>query len=139
MTARTCAGVHHELRRRRGSAVGLPCAHPECYRPAAGWGLLGHPTNIGYDSRGKVVKWSTDLGDYAPMCRSHNGQRDGGGNWTLCPRGHARIAWGTTPNGQCRGCRREWDREARSRRKTSRPTAGTKPTPGADNTERGRS
>lgn len=83
------------------------------------------------------MKWSTNYEDYVPMCRSHNGQRDGGGNWTLCPRGHARIAFGTTPSGACRGCRREWDREARARRKTSRQTAGTIAQQGTDtNTER---
>lgn len=137
MTARTYEGVHYELRRRHGSAVGLPCAHPTCDRPAIGWGLLGHPTNIGYNSRGTVVKWSTNYDDYVPMCRTHNSQRDGGGNWTLCPRGHARIAWGTVPNGACRGCRREWDREARARRKTSRQSAGTIAQQGTDtNTER---
>lgn len=137
MTARTYEGVHHELHRRRGSAVGLPCAHPDCDTPAIGWGLLGHPTNIGYNQRGTVVKWSTNYEDYVPMCRSHNGQRDGGGNWTLCPRGHARIAFGTTPSGACRGCRREWDREARARRKTSRQTAGIIAQQGTDtNTER---
>lgn len=136
MNARTYEGVHQELRRRRGSAVGLPCAHPTCDLPAIGWGLLGHPTNIGYDSHGTVVKWSTDYDAYVPMCRRHNSQRDGGGNWTLCPRGHARIAWGTTPNGMCRGCRRAVDREARARRKTSRQTARTTAQTGTTNTER---
>lgn len=134
MTARTYGSVHNELRRRRGSAVGLLCAHPDCDRLAAGWGLLGHPTHIGYNAHGTVVKWSTDLDAYVPMCRSHNSQRDCGGNWTLCPRGHARIAWGTTQSGQCRGCRREWDREARARRKTSTPT-GADPAHQGTNTE----
>lgn len=126
MTARTYKSVHESLRRTRGSAVGRPCAHPDCDRPADGWGLGGHPTHIGYNGgQGKVVRWSTDLDAYEPMCARHNAQLDHGGNWSLCPRGHARIAWGTNTRGHCRGCLREWNREAHARRKTSRQTAGT--------------
>lgn len=137
MTARTYKGVHRALRAARGSAVGRPCEGPDCDRPATGWGLVGHPTQFGYQADGRAVSWSLDLDAYAPLCTRHNSQKDGGGNWTLCPRGHARIAWGTDGHGHCLGCKRERDREYARRRRTSRQTAGTIAQQGTDtNTER---
>lgn len=138
MSARTYAGVHKALRRVRGSAVGKRCAHPECDRSAQGWGLVGHPTTIGTVDGGRLVRFSTDLDAYAPLCARHNAQRDHGGNWTACPKGHVRTVWGTDATGTCRGCNREYMRAYRAR-STSRHMAGTTPTPGIDNPERGRS
>lgn len=123
------SATHKALKRERGSAIGQPCAAPDCTALADGWGLIAHPTVFGTES-GRPVSWSRDLRDYAPLCKSHNGQKDGGGNWTRCPRGHVRAVWGTTPSGHCRGCARERSREARARRKTSTPT-------GADHAHQG--
>ncbi len=105
--ARTYDGVHKALERIRGRAVGRPCSHPMCDRLATGWGLYGPPTHIGHDSHGKRVRWSVHLDAYRPMCPAHNAQRDHGGNWSACARGHARIAWGVDSRGTCRGCQRE--------------------------------
>ena len=118
--ARTYTGIHKALRRERGSAVGEPCAAPHCDRLATGWGLVARPTTIGATG-GKLVRFSTDLDAYEPTCTSHNAQRDHGGNWTLCPKGHVRSVWGTDSTGTCRGCNREYMRGYR-RRKTSPPT-----------------
>lgn len=126
--ARTYGGVHKALIRHRGSAVGRPCAAPGCTSTASGWGLIEHPTTIGA-AGGKVLRFSTDLDAYAPTCTRHNSQRDHGGNWTLCPKGHVRAVWGTDSTGTCRGCNREYMREYR-RRKTSTPT-------GADHAHQG--
>jgi hypothetical protein len=125
--------VHYSLVKTRGSAVGLPCSHPDCDRPSTGWALLDHPTHIVINSHGKPVRLSTDLDAYGPACARHNAQRDHGGNWTLCPHGHVRVIWGTDSKGTCRGCNRFG-------RKTSRQQAGTiAHTVSTDNNERGRS
>lgn len=121
MTKSTYSGVHRALRAARGSAVGRPCEGPDCDRLATGWGLIGHPTTFGMNGD-KSVRWSNDLDAYAPLCTRHNSQRDRGGSWTLCPRGHARIAWGADRGGNCRGCVRERAREYYA--KTSRRMAG---------------
>jgi hypothetical protein len=113
--ARTYDGVHKALNRVRGRAVGRTCVHPECDRPATGWALIGHPTHLGVNSHGKKVRWSIHLGDYSPACARHNAQRDHGGNWSRCGRGHARVAWGVNSRGDCRGCVRERTRERRRR------------------------
>lgn len=128
MTARTYGSVHEALRRERGSAVGKPCAAPGCGRPANGWGLTTRPTSFSAKA-GAALGYSTDLDAYAPLCASHNAQRDHGGDWHSCPRGHVRLVWGTTNGGHCRGCRREWSREYNARQK-SRRLAGSTPTPG---------
>lgn len=133
MTAPTYDAVHLALVRTRGSAVGAPCSHPTCDRPSTGWALLDHPTHIVLNSHGKPVRLSTDPDAYGPACSRHNAQLDHGGNWTLCPHGHVRFLWGTDSKGTCRGCQRY------RHRKTSRQTAGTTPTTGTYNTERGRS
>lgn len=113
--ARTYDGVHKALNRIRGRAVGRPCAHPECDRAATGWGLYGMPSHIGRNSHGKRVRWSIHLDAYRPMCSRHNAQRDHGGNWSRCARGHARIAWGVDSRGDCKACARERTRERRRR------------------------
>ncbi|MDQ0614807.1 hypothetical protein QF046_002448 [Microbacterium sp. W4I4] len=105
--ARTYDGVHKALNRARGRARGRKCAHPECDRPATGWALIGHPTHIGVNSHGKKVRFSIHLDDYSATCSRHNSQHDHGGNWTRCPRGHARAAWGVDTRGTCKGCVRE--------------------------------
>lgn len=105
--------VHQELRHERGDAVGRPCVAPGCRRLADGWGL-GDATHYGHDGDARV-RWSVDLDDYAPLCVTHNNQLDRGGDWTYCPRGHVRAAWGTAANGMCRGCDRERSRERRRR------------------------
>ncbi len=116
-TARTYAGVHRALRRQRGSAVGQPCVN--CGRPADGWGLIAAPTHIGpHPDHGRKVRWSVHLDAYRPLCRSCNSLRDHGGSWSLCPAGHARVAWGTS-GGRCRGCRRD----ARSRERAAKRAA----------------
>ncbi|GEC74001.1 hypothetical protein GCM10010213_01470 [Microbacterium maritypicum] len=112
----------------RGAAIGQPCAAPDCATPADGWGLIAPPTVFGKDG-GRAVAWSRDLGDYAPLCKRHNGQKDGGGNWTWCPRGHVRTVWGTDSHGHCVGCQRERNREYRALQK-SRRLAGSTPTQG---------
>lgn len=61
MAGEVYARIHRTLVAERGSAVGVPCAHPTCDRPATGWALVGHPTHIGTDSHGKPVRMSTDL------------------------------------------------------------------------------
>ncbi|QPE04454.1 hypothetical protein IT882_15165 [Microbacterium schleiferi] len=104
MSAPSYDQVHYALKRERGSAVGLPCSHPDCDRPSSGWALLDHPTHIVINSHGKPVRISTDLDAYGPACTRHNAQRDHGGNWTLCPHGHVRFLWGTDSKGTCRGC-----------------------------------
>ncbi len=108
--------VHADLLRLRGSAVGLPCVAPGCTRLADGWALVGEPTNWGEKSEGgaKIVRWSTDLRDYAPCCDSHNHQLDAGGDWQHCPKGHYRLTWGVDAKGECRGCRRERRRRLRA-------------------------
>ena len=106
MSAPSYDQVHLALKRERGSAVGLPCSHPDCDRPSSGWALLDHPTHIVINSHGKPVRISTDLDAYGPACARHNAQRDHGGNWTLCPHGHVRVVWGTDSKGTCRGCQR---------------------------------
>ncbi|MBF0673175.1 MAG: hypothetical protein IR160_11390 [Salinibacterium sp.] len=108
--------IHAELRARRGSAVGLPCVAPGCSRLADGWALVGEATNWGEksDSEDKIVRWSTDLNDYAPCCDSHNHQLDKGGDWLYCPRGHYRTTWGVDSKGECQGCRRERRRRLRA-------------------------
>ena len=121
---RTYAGVHRLLKRHRGSAVGKPCHSPGCTRLADGWGLVGTPTHIGpHPAHGRTVRWSVRLDDYAPLCDSHNAQRDRGGSWTLCPQGHARIAWGVTSTGTCRGCHRESRRRERAAKTAARAAA----------------
>ncbi|QMU98212.1 hypothetical protein FVO59_14225 [Microbacterium esteraromaticum] len=108
--------VHYLLRRDRGSAVGRPCVVPGCARLADGWGLVGEATHYGEKGGdGKPVRWSTDLNDYAPLCYSHNSQLDRGGDLLMCPRGHVRLTWGVTSNGECVGCRRERLREHKRR------------------------
>lgn len=111
--------IHAELRETRGSAVGLPCVAPGCTRLADGWALVGDATNWGEknDSDSRIVRWSTDLRDYAPCCDSHNHQLDKGGDWQHCPYGHYRLTFGTDPDGGCRGCRRERLREHKRRRR----------------------
>jgi hypothetical protein len=130
------SATHTALRKARGSAIGRPCAAPDCTDPARGWGLVGHPTNFGYE--GGKVRWSKDQDAYAPLCTRHNSQKDGGGNWALCPRGHARIAWGTDSGGHCIGCQRERHRERRALQK-SRRLAGSTPTKGTNHTQNGAS
>lgn len=103
--ASTYRGVHETLIRVRGSAVGSPCYG--CGRPATGYMRIGPATHIGRNSHGKRVKWSADLSAYEAGCASCNSRADKGGSLLLCPRGHARAAWGTTPKGECRGCVRE--------------------------------
>lgn len=106
--------MHETLRREHGSAVGRPCAAPGCRRLADGWGLVGDATHYGEKGGdGKLVRWSTDPNDYAPLCYSHNAQLDRGGDWQHCPRGHYRLTFGADPDGGCRGCRRD---RARARR-----------------------
>lgn len=122
------SATHKRLRSIRGSAIGRPCTAPDCTAPADGWGLIAHPTVFGTEG-GKAVAWSHDLSDYAPLCKRHNGQKDGGGNWTFCPRGHHRATWGTDSYGHCVGCKRERNREYRALQK-SRRLAGSTPTPG---------
>jgi len=111
--------IHNRLRETRGSAVGLPCAAPGCTRLADGWALVGEPTNWGEknDSDGAIVRWSTDLRDYAPCCDSHNHQLDKGGDWQHCPRGHYRATFGVDSKSECIGCRRERLREYKRRRR----------------------
>lgn len=121
MSKATYAAVHKRLTRTRGSAVGRPCAHPDCDQSATGWALVGHPTHIVIE-RGKSKRFSTDLDAYAPACTRHNAQQDHGGNWTLCRNGHARATWGTDCTGYCRGCAR--DRSRRQNAKTTRHAAG---------------
>lgn len=111
--ATSYAGVHAALIRLRGSAVGRPCHG--CGRPATGWMRIGPATHIGRNGHGKPVKWSTDLSAYTWGCAACNARADHGGSLTLCPRKHARVAWGTTAKGECRGCQRERNR-ARYRR-----------------------
>lgn len=128
-TARTYGGVHRALIRERGSPVGRPCAAPGCEEPSTGWGLTTHPTTIGVNGHGHLVRFSTNLDAYEPLCRSHNAQRDHGGNWLRCPQGHDRATWGADAAGTCRGCKREHDRR-RYALKTSTPT-------GADHAQQG--
>ncbi len=114
--------IHAELRRTRGSAVGHPCSAPHCVRPADGWGLVGEGLVFGAkDGNGRPddvrVRWSRDLRDYAPLCYSHNGQMDSGGDWLYCPRGHVRHAWGKDSKGECIGCRRIRLRDDKRRRR----------------------
>jgi hypothetical protein len=108
--------VHKRLQHTRGSAVGMSCVAPGCTRLADGWALVGDATNWGEksDSEGKIVRWSTDLRDYAPCCDSHNHQLDRGGDWQHCPRGHYRTTWGVDSKGECQGCRRERRRRLRA-------------------------
>lgn len=105
------------LKRQRGSATGYPCAAPGCDRQAETWALVGSPTHTGTATiRGKVatVRWSVNLDDYAPACRTHNAQLKGGGTWERCGRGHLRSEAGVNPRGQCAACRRE-DRQSPER------------------------
>lgn len=111
--------MHEMLRREFGSAVGRPCAAPGCRRLADGWGLVGEASHYGEKGGdGKIVRWSTDPKDYAPLCFSHNAQLDRGGDWQHCPRGHYRLTFGTDADGGCRGCRRDRLREHKRRRRT---------------------
>lgn len=132
MNAPRYDSLHRRLIRERGSAVGAPCAHPTCDRPASGWALLGHPTHIVINSHGKPARLSTDLDAYGPACASHNAQKDHGGNWSLCPHGHVRAVWGTDSKGTCRGC-------TRLGRKTSHQPVGRIAHTVSTNTEGGRS
>lgn len=111
--------MHEMLRREFGSAVGRPCAAPGCRRLADGWGLVGEASHFGEKGadESKIVRWSNDPNDYAPLCYSHNAQLDHGGDWLMCPSGHVRITWGVDPDGGCRGCRRERLREHKRRRR----------------------
>ena len=108
--------VHATLVHEYGSAVGRPCVAPGCTRLADGWALVGEPTNWGEksDSERRIVRWSTDLRDYAPCCDSHNHQLDRGGDWQHCPRGHYRATWGVDSKRECKGCRRERRRRLRT-------------------------
>lgn len=108
--ASTYRGVHDELVKVRGRAVGLPCAGPGCDRPASGWMLWGRPTHIGRNSHGKRVRWSIHLEDYEPGCARCNARADHGGSLTVCKRGHVRREWGATRKGECKGCARERSR-----------------------------
>lgn len=111
--------VHRELKQRRGTAAGRPCAAPGCEQPAAEWTLVGDEGTLRFDedTRGRRIRYSTDLADYQRCCVRHNRQLDNGGDWELCPHGHPRVVWGTTSNGTCRGCRRAFDRERSGRRR----------------------
>lgn len=109
--------IHADLVRLRGRAVGAPCAAPGCTSLADGWGLVGEGLIFGLkDGSGapddKPVRWSRNLRDYAPLCRSHNTQLDRGGDWLYCPRGHYRLTFGKDAKGECIGCRRMRGREA---------------------------
>lgn len=108
--------VHETLVREYGSAVGRPCVAPGCTRLANGWALVGEPTNWGEKSGSdaRIVRWSTDLRDYAPCCHTHNHQLDRGGDWQHCPRGHYRATWGVDSKSECKGCRRERRRRLRA-------------------------
>lgn len=117
---RSYAAVHQALRRVRGSAIGTPCAAPGCDRPATGWALVGRPTHLDTDARGRNCRWSVHLDAYAQTCSRHNSQLDRGGSWTLCPHGHARIAWGVNASGWCKGCSREDNRRRRAARRAAR-------------------
>ncbi|WP_405372294.1 MULTISPECIES: hypothetical protein [unclassified Microbacterium] len=103
--------VHDDLKRIRGSAVGRPCAAPDCDRLADGWGLVGEGLVFGMKNNDGLpddvlVRWSRDPRDYAPLCYSHNAQMDHGGDWLYCPRGHYRLTFGKDSKGECIGCRR---------------------------------
>lgn len=106
--------LHRALRKERGSAVGRPCAAPDCKRLADGWGLIGEASHYDMDGCARV-RYSTHLGDYTPLCYSHNAQLDKGGDWTYCPNGHHRATWGKSGTG-CRGCARESARAGSARR-----------------------
>lgn len=132
--AATYAGVHRALRRLRGSAVGKSCAAPGCRRLADGWGLITRqPTHIGpHPDHGRTVRYSVRIfTDYAPLCSSCNNLRDHGGTWTLCPAGHARIAWGRS-GGKCRGCRRDAERRRRAAKRAGATTGPAQPGEAAD-------
>lgn len=139
MSVHTYERMHRFLRESRGSAVGHPCVAPGCDRPATGWGLIGRPTTI--DSYGgDLVRFSKHPEDYAPLCSRHNSQRDGGGDWLLCPHGHVRAVWGATAKGYCRGCDRVRKRKPRAATTESPGApAGDHARQGTDTTERGRS
>lgn len=109
--------MHDMLVREYGSAVGRPCFAPGCRRLADGWGLVGEASHYGEKDVGgtKIVRWSTDPKDYAPLCFSHNAQLDGGGDWQHCPKGHYRLTWGVDVKSECVGCRRERLREHKRR------------------------
>lgn len=124
---RSYDAVHQALKRVRGSAVGRQCAAPGCDRPATGWALVGHPTHLGTDARGHRRRWSVHLDAYSETCSRHNSQLDRGGSWTLCPQGHARVAWGVNASGWCNGCSREDSRRRMTARRAARAStpAGT--------------
>lgn len=132
MTATTYGGVHRALKQLRGSAVGRPCIAPGCGEPSKGWGLVGRPTTIGVDSRRRIVRYSQFADDYEPLCNRHNSLLDGGGSWSLCPKGHVRALWGQGKTGGCLGCSREDSYRRYRRNKTSRQQAGTTPAPGIE-------
>ncbi|MGY1551586.1 hypothetical protein ACW5CM_07340 [Microbacterium sp. A588] len=107
--------MHEMLVREFGSAVGRPCVAPGCTRLADGWGLVGEASHYGEKGGDdKIVRWSTDPNDYAPVCYSHNAQLDRGGDWQHCPRGHYRLTWGTDTKSECRGCARDRHRARRA-------------------------
>jgi hypothetical protein len=103
-------GVHNKLARQRGPASAHLCVAPGCGKQAAHWALVGEPTHHGTEhlkGTGFVVRWSTDLDDYAPTCVSHNKQLDAGGTWERCLQGHIRTEVGTDPRGACTQCRKD--------------------------------
>lgn len=118
MTARTYRGMHRRLQRLHGAASAHPCAAPACERQAADWALIGEPTHMGPVERSaqRFAYWSTNLDDFAPLCRSHHRMLDAGGDWTYCPRAHLRAVVGTTQRGECRACKRQRGRRAHTSR-----------------------
>lgn len=102
--------IHSRLRYQRGPAKNHVCVVAGCDDRASNWAWdRTGPSLSGEDHLGISITWGTDLTTYYPMCRKHASMMDRGGTLTHCPNGHGRSEVGTTKQGKCAACHREYN------------------------------
>ena len=102
------SSTHKKIKSHRGPASQFQCSI--CDSPAEVWACVKNKTASG-ESNGRMVKYSENIFDYSPTCRSCNGRLDNPPQ-EKCDKGH--NDWYTWKNQRrCRPCFLEWQKERR--------------------------
>ncbi|MDT0143075.1 hypothetical protein [Microbacterium sp. PRC9] len=116
------AAVHRRLRLERGRARLFECESLGCTRSADEWAWMGTGPEARELTRGVLIRYGTELADYATLCLFHHRKLDKGMTRAYCQRGHAltgsNVAFITRSSGKverwCRECKRARDRASRA-------------------------